>query len=131
MSWRVNRNDDLAALEPRLHSRSGPGACLGLDANSEQEPALNLPRRTSSVVLKELPEGAILFSTEREEYFSLNSVGLQVWRLLASDCSTIDEVVATIQRDYPDVSRETIAADVHELLADFGGNGLVEFTAAR
>ncbi len=91
---------------------------------------MNLPRRSSAVVLREVEEGAILFSTESEMYFSLNVVGLRVWHLLASDCRTVDEVVATIQGEYPDINRELIATDVLGLLNDLGGNGLVEFKAA-
>jgi hypothetical protein len=89
-----------------------------------------LPRRNSSVVLREVPEGAILFSTESETYYSLNVVGLKVWSLLSSDCNTLDEIVATIHGDYPDVSRELIASDVSELLVELGGNGLVDAKAA-
>lgn len=91
---------------------------------------MSLPRRNSSVVLREVPEGAILFSTESETYYSLNVVGLKVWSLLSSDCNSLDEVVATIHRDYPDVSRELIASDVSGLLVELVGNGLVDSQAA-
>src|SRR5690349_1474867 len=86
----------------------------------------NLPQRKSSVILKEVPEGAILFSTETEVYFSLNAIGVQVWRLLPPECRHVDEVVARIHDDYPEVSRETISSDVRLLLEDLDGQGLVE-----
>ena len=88
--------------------------------------ALRLPRPRSSVILRELQEGAILFSTESEIYFSLNPVGLKVWRLLPPACSQVDEVVAKIHSDFPDVSVETIASDVQSLLSELRSQGLVE-----
>lgn len=91
---------------------------------------MNLPGRSSSVVLREVPEGAILFSTETEVYFSLNPIGVRVWRLLAPECATVDELVARIHEEYPDVSPETIASDVRALLADLGSNGLIDARAA-
>ena len=92
---------------------------------------LSLPRPKSSVVLKEVPEGAILFSTETEVYFSLNTIGVRVWRLLPPECTHMDEVVARIHSDFPDVNRETIASDVRSLLNDLDGQGLVEVQGSR
>lgn len=91
---------------------------------------MTLPCGRSSVVLKEVPEGAILFSTDTEVYFSLNPVGLRVWRLLHNDHRTMDEVVTALQKAYPEVSREVLARDVQGLLDDLSGNGLVELNAA-
>jgi hypothetical protein len=87
---------------------------------------LNLPGRSSTVILREVPEGAILFSTETEVYFSLNPIGVRVWRLLSPDCTSMDEVVARLHDEYPDVPPETIASDVRALLADLGSHGLID-----
>ena len=91
---------------------------------------MTLPRGRPSVVLKEVPEGAILFCTDTEVYFSLNPVGARVWKLLLVDRSTMDEVVTTLQGDYPDVSRDVLTKDVQGLLDALSGNGLLEVTAA-
>jgi hypothetical protein len=91
---------------------------------------LRLPHRRSSVILREVQEGAILFSTETETYFSLNPIGLRVWRLLPPECAEVDEVVARIHGDFPDVSPETIASDVRRLLSELNGQGLVEIQGA-
>lgn len=87
---------------------------------------MNLPGRNSAVIVKEVPEGAILFSTETEVYFSLNPIGIRVWRLLSPECKSLDEVVGRIHDEYPDVSPETIASDVRALLADLGSHGLID-----
>ena len=87
---------------------------------------MSLPRPRSAVVVREVPEGAVLFSTETEDYFSLNPIGVRVWRLLPPECSHEDELVARLQEEYPDVSRETLTADVRRLVQDLVGHGLVE-----
>ena len=88
--------------------------------------ALSLPRPESSVVLKEVPEGAILFSTKTEVYFSLNQIGVRVWCLLPPECTDMDEIVARLHVEHPEVSRETITSDVRTLLADLVRHGLVD-----
>ena len=87
---------------------------------------MRLPHRSSSVILKEVQDGAILFSTQTEVYFSLNQIGLRVWRLLPPECSQVDEVVARIHAHFPDVSPETIATDVRRLVDELRNHGLVE-----
>jgi hypothetical protein len=78
------------------------------------------------VIFREVPEGAILFSIETESYFSLNAIGVAVWRLLPPECVHEDEVVARLSTDYPEVRAETIAADVRSLVEDLVDHGLVE-----
>ena len=73
-----------------------------------------------------MPEGAILFCTATEVYFSLNQVGVSVWRLLPPVCSTEAEVVSSLAAKHPGVNAETIAADVRNLIGDLIANGLVE-----
>jgi hypothetical protein len=91
---------------------------------------MSLPRGKPAVVLKEVPEGAILFSTDSEVYFGLNPVALRVWQLLHVDRNSMDEVVTTLHREYPDVSREVLAQDVQRLLDELIGSGLAEVQAA-
>lgn len=87
---------------------------------------MKLPSPRPSVVFREVPEGAILFCTETEVYFSLNPIGVRVWRMLPPSCSNDEEIVSLLSADYPDVNLGTISADVRRLLADLAGNGLVE-----
>jgi hypothetical protein len=73
-----------------------------------------------------MPEGAILFSTATEIYFSLNAVGVQVWHLLPPVCATESEVVNALAKQHPDASSEAIASDVSQLIRDLVDNGLVD-----
>ena len=91
---------------------------------------MNLPSPRSSVVVKGVSEGAILFCTETETYFSLNPVGVQVWRLLPPECSTEAEIVSRLRRDHPEIPAETIESDVRELLAELVKHRLVEVLQA-
>lgn len=117
------RYKDCALFAPRLARASFPVSCA---PTSNWNQPLRLPHRASSIVLKEVHEGAILFSTETEVYYSLNQIGLRVWRLLPPECSQVDEVVEKIHVHFPDVSAETIAADVRSLVDELRANGLVE-----
>ena len=78
------------------------------------------------MVFREVPEGAILFCTRKEVYYSLNQLGVMIWRLLPPECTTEDEVVARVSQEYPDVTLGTISADVRRLIEDLVRNDLVE-----
>jgi hypothetical protein len=78
------------------------------------------------VVLKDVPEGAILFCTETETYFSLNPVGVRIWRLLPPACSTEAEVVNQLKTEHPEVDSATISADLRRLLEELHKNKLIE-----
>ena len=89
-----------------------------------------LPRPRATVVFREVPEGAILFCTETETYFSLNPLGVKIWQLLPPACTSDDEIVAALSRSFPEVDQVTIASDLRRLLDDLLGNGLVEVSLA-
>jgi hypothetical protein len=84
-----------------------------------------LPLAAPDVVYKALPDGAVLFSSESEVYFGLNSVGARVWELLPPATATVAQLVAELGKEYPGVDADMIAADVTELLADLQRQGLV------
>jgi hypothetical protein len=86
---------------------------------------MKLPAVAPGIVFKDLADGGILFSTQQEIYFSLNAVGSAVWRLLPPACETLEEMVAELARQYPDVGPETIERDVRELLLELEREGLV------
>ena len=87
--------------------------------------AAPLPVPAPDVVYKALPDGAVLFSSESEVYYGLNSVGARVWELLPPASETVAQVVAELNKQYPEVDADMIAADVGELLADLQRQGLV------
>jgi coenzyme PQQ synthesis protein D (PqqD) len=87
---------------------------------------VKLPRAKSTVVFKELSEGALLFSTEEEVYLGLNDVGRRIWSLLPPACNTLEDLVAQLAREYPDAPPDIIRSDVLELLEDLERNGLLE-----
>ena len=93
-------------------------------------PHVSLPFPRPTVVYRDLPEGAILFCTRTEVYYSLNPIGARIWLLLPPASSSEEEIVAALSADYPDVNVSKIAADVRKLIAEFVGNGLVEVSRA-
>jgi hypothetical protein len=76
----------------------------------------DLPIASTAVIFRELPDGAVLLSTETEIYFGLNEVGARVWQLLPPASASFDELCVRLAREYPDAPLETIRLDVAELL---------------
>ena len=87
--------------------------------------ATRLPTPSPEVIHRSLPDGAVLFSTTDEVYFGLNSVASRVWELLPPVLTTLGELCATLQAEYPDVLPTIIRADIVELLDNLGANQLV------
>ena len=88
-----------------------------------------LPSPRSSVVYREVHEGAILFCTATEVYFALNPVGARIWRLLPPECAKEDEIVSKLSELHPEVNLGTLAADLRRLLDDLTAHGLVDAAA--
>ena len=82
------------------------------------------------MIYKDLPEGAILFCTRTEVYFSLNPIGARIWKLLPPVCTNEDQVVAELSAEYPDINVGKISADVRRLLAELVENGLADLSRA-
>lgn len=89
-----------------------------------------LPVAAPDVIVKSLPDGAVLYHPAQEVYYGLNRVGEQIWGLLPI-CDSVDGVCAELHRSYPEVSLETLHRDVTELLDDLRANGLVLANAAH
>ena len=87
---------------------------------------MKLPHPRPTVVFRELPEGAILFCTETEVYYSLNPTGVQVWQMLPPVCTKEEQIVSRLSEANPEVNLGTIEADVRRLLEDLIRNGLAE-----
>lgn len=85
-----------------------------------------LPRPKPSLIFKPLADGGLIFSPELETYFSVNAVGARVWSLLPPTSGTLDELVAALHAEHPDVGIEVLRVDLEELLADLTSHGLLE-----
>ena len=82
------------------------------------------------MIYRDLPEGAILFCTRTEVYFSLNPIGARIWRLLPPVCASEDEIVAQLSAEHPEINLGKIASDVRRLIDELVGNGLVDISRA-
>jgi hypothetical protein len=85
-----------------------------------------LPTASPFVVYRELPDGAVLFSTVEEVYFGLNHTGAFVWEHLAPVCNTVDEVCVEVGRRFPGAEPDRVRRDVGRLLAELTANRLVQ-----
>jgi hypothetical protein len=85
-----------------------------------------LPTASPFVVYRELPDGAVLFSTVEEVYFGLNPTGAFVWEHLAPVCNTVDEVCVEVGRRFPGAEPDRVRRDVSRLLAELTANRLVQ-----
>lgn len=86
----------------------------------------NAPTARPTVVWTKMPDGAVLFSTETEVYYSLNPIGAYIWSLLPR---SVDELCAAIHEEHPAVAREEIHADVLQLLTHLEESALIEWSA--
>lgn len=85
-----------------------------------------LPRPRASVAWTALPDGAVLFATETEVYYALNTVGAVVWELLSGDCASLDALCTAVSVRFPEAGPGEVRADVTELLDDLLNAGLLE-----
>ena len=90
-----------------------------------------LPAATPDVLFAPVEGGAVLFSIRDETYYSLNAVGVRVWQLLPPAASSLDELCAALQADYPDVPRAELRSDVEAMLDDLIEMGLVAFPSSQ
>ena len=84
-----------------------------------------LPLANPAVIFRALADGGVIFSTVDEVYFGLNTVGARVWELLPPVTATMDDLVAKLAGEYPEVDAQTIRADVTELLDELLRHNLV------
>jgi hypothetical protein len=90
-----------------------------------------LPRANPAVIYRSLPDGAVLFSTVDEVYFGLNPVAARVWELLPPATSSLDELCATLGREYPEVAADELREDVRTLLDELEQLGLLTGTTGE
>ena len=88
-----------------------------------------LPVRSPTVLFRRMDDGAVLFCSRTETYFGVNKVGADVWENLAASAEgeprTLVDLLAALQPVYPDVSAETLSADIREFLDAMAQSELV------
>jgi hypothetical protein len=85
-----------------------------------------LPTANPDVIFQDLDDGAVLFDPTKEVYFGLNRAGARIWQLLPPARTSLDEVVAALAAEYPEVSEAVLREDAAELLRDLTAQGLVK-----
>jgi hypothetical protein len=83
-----------------------------------------LPKPSPTAIFKNMAEGGVLFSSDSEVYFGVNSVGSIIWDLLPT-VNTFEELCAALSQRFTDVGLDRITRDVQAFLADLRANGLV------
>ncbi|MGK2924512.1 MAG: PqqD family protein [Lysobacterales bacterium] len=83
---------------------------------------------SEDVLFQEVSGETVLLDLASEQYFGLDSVGTRIWALL-NEGAAAAAVVDTLLGEY-EVERETLAADVDELLARLAEAGLIRFVDA-
>lgn len=87
--------------------------------------ATALPRANPAVVYRKMPDGAVLFSPESEEYFGLNETAACVWENLPPVSGSMEELCAAVLRTFPDAGAERVNHDVPLLVASLVEAGLL------
>ena len=75
------------------------------------------------VLFQEVSGEMVLLDLSSESYFGLDEIGARIWVLL-NDGSSVGEVLDMLLQEY-EVSRETLEADVSELLNKLAQVGLI------
>jgi hypothetical protein len=91
---------------------------------------ITLPQAHPKVMWTALPDGAVLYETDSEQYFGVNSVGALVWELLPPVTSSFEALCRAVHARYSDVDFDQICQDVSELLDDLKTLGLVQHVEA-
>lgn len=84
-----------------------------------------LPVPKDDVIFRRLADGAVVYHCTEEVYFGLNEGGARIWELLSPAPSSLDELVACIARDNPEVDAATIKRDTEAMISSFESFGLV------
>jgi len=80
-------------------------------------------RISDEVLFQEVSGEAVLLDLKSEQYFGLDKVGTHVWQLLHENLPANDIVEQLLQRY--EVDRQTLEADVNQLLEQLQKAGLV------
>jgi hypothetical protein len=75
-------------------------------------------------VYHDLAEGGVLLDVESGEYFSVNTTGRELWKLVDGEVAVSDLVSGLAA--LTDEPAEVISADVHRFVADMVSRGLLQ-----
>ncbi len=77
-----------------------------------------------------MPDGAVLYTTETENYFGLNKTGTFVWQHLYPTCETITEICAALAAEFQGTEAKQIRRDVDRLLTRLAEQRLIDRRSA-
>jgi hypothetical protein len=80
------------------------------------------------LLVRVLKGEAVLLSLSAETYFGLDAVGTHMWQTMTTT-ATLDEALAQLHRDYPDVDPARLRTDFYTLLQELVEQGLVAVQA--
>jgi len=80
--------------------------------------------RSADQISTDLGGEAVILSFQKEEYFSLDGVGLRLWELLETP-HTVADLLAAILETY-EVDSATAERDLLAVLGEMEGEGLIE-----
>ena len=80
-------------------------------------------RIADGVVSEQLDGEAVLLHLGSGTYYTLNETGSRIWKLL-EELGDPRQALETMCAEY-EADRETVAADIHELITDLGARGLL------
>jgi hypothetical protein len=81
---------------------------------------------SEDVLFQEVGGETVLLDLHSEQYFGLDAVGTRIWQLLGEGAGA-EAVVEVLLAEY-EVERETLVADVAELLDRLAEAGLIRLT---
>jgi len=84
-----------------------------------------LPAPSSSVIVKHLNDGGVLYCTRTEVYFGVNKVGVAIWSALPPISTTLEALLERIGEQFPDAPVDEIRDDALEFLEQLLRHGLV------
>lgn len=84
-----------------------------------------LPLPVQNVIFKRLGDGAVIYHCTDEVYFGLNAEGARIWELLPPASRSMEDLVAHLAAEHPEMDPRTVRSDVEDLLESLATFGLV------
>lgn len=89
-----------------------------------------LPVPREDVIFRRLDDGAVVYHCTEEVYFGLNAEGARVWELLPPVSGSLDDLVARMARENPEVDMARLRRDAEAVIASFERFSLVRADSA-
>jgi sensor histidine kinase YesM len=78
---------------------------------------------SENIIWREVSDEAVLLNVDTSNYYTLNTIGTEVWKMLC-DKKKIEDVVSAMNKKY-DEPEEKIARDVRSLLKELQEEKLI------